>query len=90
MVAECETFPAPTAAAAPVPDAPLAAVRATAGALTIPLPGVDAALLPAAFADGFPSPADVLVESRGVFVVAEPPTALVVTPWPAAVGIGPT
>ena len=49
--------PAPTAAAAPVPDAPLAAVSATAGARTSPLPDVLDALLPKALALGFPKPA---------------------------------
>ena len=90
MVAPWETLPAPTAAAAPVPLAPLAAVSATAGARTSPLPDVLDALLPKELALGLPKPALVEVESRGVLVVADAPDACVVTPAPAAVGTDPT
>jgi hypothetical protein len=43
--------------------------------------------VPEALAVGFPKPADVEVEDRGVEVTALPPTALDVTPLLAAVGI---
>jgi hypothetical protein len=56
----------------------------------MPLPEVPAADVPEAVALGLPYPAEVLVEERGVEVTALPPTVLVVTPLPAAVGIEPT